>query len=124
MKIKILLLLILFIQTSCAFMGDDLTEFFSQEKVYNRTDAIAQLKKGVYVNIQACPNNYYAGLFAIETHLPAVASQPYYSRDSVDTCTILLAALPCSLDTRSNLLLFTNSYLSILRNCGLKEVGL
>ena len=124
MKMKALILFLLVIQTSCTIIGDDLTEFFSQEKVYNRQDAIHQLKMGIYMNIQACPNNHYSGLYAIETHLPVSVRQSHYTRDSIDNCTLLLAALPCSIDTASNLLLFTNAYLSILRNCGLKEVSL
>jgi len=86
-------------------------------------DAREQLELGITANIISCGDNYYAGLYAIETHLPVEIRQTYYTKESVDNCTALLAVLPCSFDTQASILNFTNFYLSVLRNCGLKKVG-
>jgi len=108
---------------SCTFLGDDITEFLSREKVYNREETKELLRNGILANVAMCPHHHYAGLYAIETHIAAAANEPYYIRSSVENCMAVLSALPCTIQTDSDLLLFTNSYLGILRNCGLKKIN-
>jgi len=121
--IKILISVSFFISSvSCTFLGEDVAELLTREKIYDRKDSINQLRYGIHLNMGICPDHYYSGLYASEVHVPVAARKSFYTKKSVDNCVVLLSAIPCSINTQTDILFFTNTYLSVLRNCGLKEV--
>ena len=120
---KILLCVLLFSNAFCTLVGENGTQLVYQEEIIKREDAISELKTGIILNTQTCPENKAAGYFSMDAQLRQEIIEPFYKMNGVMTCQISLALVPCGLKPDQNKQLFYNLYRMVLKNCPLKKAG-
>ncbi|MCB1326959.1 MAG: hypothetical protein H7A21_20380 [Spirochaetales bacterium] len=119
-----LLLVGLLAALACSEMGPNEAALFVSGDVVTRSEAKAILRAGIGVNIQSCPGNAAAGLYASEQVVAQVLNRAFYERQSIETCFLLLAATSCNLNPNTNQTIFLSLYESTLRLCNPRPKGL
>lgn len=111
---------LIFQSAGCSNVTMDLQEIFTGEERVDRKYTIERMKLGILANIQICPGNQAAGLYAMESVLPHEISRENYIASTVEACSVILSVTPCGQNI-SDPLIGTNLYTAIIRSCGLRH---
>lgn len=102
-------------------MGGDEVGFFTGIDTLNRREAKAQLRLGVAINAQLCPQNQAAAYYAYYYTVPAFLNDTHYRADRIETCMWLLASTPCIPNQPQTFVV--GLYGSVLSACNPKKSG-
>ena len=107
-------------------MGPDEAGFFTGETLLTQSQTRTLLGQGVSWNAEQCPAHAPAAHYAISVALPTLIDRQFYLKSSVEACFFLLGNLPCSvdIDPTSNPDFYVGFYGTVIRNCGLKDMGI
>ena len=105
-------------------MGPEEAGFFMQDTLLNQSQTRTLLGQGIAYNSQQCPSNTAAAQYAIYIAIPVLIDRQFYKKSSVEVCAFLLSAIPCSVNLDAgNQDFFVGLYGTVIRNCGLKDMG-
>ena len=121
--VRLSLVLALLAGAACSHVGEQEMDLLYQRDVVNRKQAREMLRTGVRININVCPENTFAGWYAIEATIPNELNYAHYDGATVNNCSLLLAVAPCGLNPNSFQPLQLNLYNGLIQACGLKQVG-
>ena len=112
----------IFLGVSGCGMNQTMDEVLSGEDLIPRGEAVLHLQEAVSLDLEICPGNHYAGLYAINGVIPQMLDQPRYIRSTVDTCEVALLLTPCGLDLTDQTN-FLNLYRAVLQSCNPRAPG-